>query len=135
MAAANREVPDHSPLLGRLTDRFRALRHERSAYRSVEDVVYRIDKVTIDAACHGLRSPSIEVRLTRIEWDVLLQLVQSPGHVLTHEQLIASVWGESYTDQHRLLHDTISRLRRRFHEAGLQTNPIETIHGVGYRLN
>jgi DNA-binding response OmpR family regulator len=89
--------------------------------------------VLIDNSRHGLLGPVAEVRLTRIEWLLLQQLIQSQGEVISRESLLGRVWGSGYAE-YRLLHDTISRLRHRFQEAGLGADPIETVYGIGYRL-
>ena len=93
-----------------------------------------VGEVAVDAALHGLRGRKGLVRLTRTEWLLLLCLLQNRGAVLTHEQIIEQVWGVAYRDAHHLLHDTVSRLRRRFLAAGLTRDPLETVHGVGYRF-
>src|SRR5205823_6596197 len=93
-----------------------------------------LGEVAIDIHSHGLRGPSRSVRLTRTEWLLLDEMVQGRGRFLTHEELLSQIWGAGYEGQHRLLHDTVSRLRHRLREAGGSADCIETIHGVGYRL-
>jgi DNA-binding winged helix-turn-helix (wHTH) protein len=51
------------------------------------------------------------------------------------EIILSYVWGDSYIDSPALLHDSISRLRNRFKEAGAAKAPIQTLHGIGYRLD
>jgi len=93
-----------------------------------------LGEAAVDYLSHGLKGPRGRVRLTKTEWQVLLYLVAHRGRVLTHEEIIEQVWGAPYRDAHHLLHDTVSRLRHRFLAAGLARDPLETVHGVGYRL-
>jgi len=88
----------------------------------------------LDSASRDLHGPKGDVHLTRMEWRLLSYMLAHKGHVLEHETLIAEIWGADYLGENRLLHDTISRLRRRFDDTGLLHDPIETVHGVGYRL-
>lgn len=94
----------------------------------------RAGGAVIEAAAYSIAGPRGRVRLTRTEWRLLAQLVAGRGQVLTHEEILDAVWGPQYRDAPHLLHDAVSRLRRRFSAAGLRRELIETIHGVGYSL-
>jgi len=63
-----------------------------------------------------------------------MYLYENTGRVLTHEQMLTRVWGLDYSNATSLLHDAVSRLRQRFEAAGAGGSPVETRHGVGYRL-
>ena len=88
----------------------------------------------LDGATHQVRGSRGAKRLTRTEWRLLDYLLRHPGRLISHEELIDEVWGAAYHSEHRLLHDTVSRLRHRLQAAGIAHDPIETVHGVGYRL-
>ncbi|HLF71874.1 MAG TPA: winged helix-turn-helix domain-containing protein [Dehalococcoidia bacterium] len=118
--------PDPDRLLGRFSPEALPL--------DTPPAAHRVGDLLVDSGRHGLLGPIAEVRLTRTEWLVLQQLIESQGRVLAREALLAKVWGPEYVDEHSLLHDTISRLRHRFHQAGFTTDPIETVYGIGYRL-
>jgi len=90
--------------------------------------------LVIDEALHGLRGPEGEVRLTRTEWLLLKRFLEERGRVIPRETLLSRIWGPLYRTEASLLHDAVSRLRQRFHAAGLDPDLIETVHGVGYRL-
>ena len=66
---------------------------------------------------------------------VLSCLIRNQGRLVRREIILAEVWGPAYADASALLHDAISRLRRRFTAAGALRSPIETMHGVGYRID
>lgn len=67
--------------------------------------------------------------LTRLEFDLLLHLVQHPRRVFTRLQLLAAVWGYEHTGV-RTVDVHIRRLRVKVGETPLVT----TVYGVGYRL-
>jgi two-component system KDP operon response regulator KdpE len=75
-----------------------------------------------------------EVRLTPIEYKLLLVLLRHSGKVLTHRQLLKEVWGPDRTHETQYLHVYMGHLRSK-----LEANPgrpqlLITEPGVGYRL-
>ena len=94
----------------------------------------RIGLVRMDNSTRTLLGPARNVHLSGTEWRLLRQLSSAHGAVVSHEQLLSAIWGSGYSTAHHLLHDAVSRLRHRFHAAGVERAPIETVHGVGYRL-
>lgn len=94
----------------------------------------RIGAAVLDESIHGLRGPAGDVVLTRLEWLLLLYLLENRGRVLTRSEILESVWGSAYSQDSSLLHDTISRLRQRLRAAGVSPDPIRTVYGVGYKL-
>lgn len=74
-----------------------------------------------------------EVSLTKIEYELLLYLVQNGNKVLSRERILNRVWN-SHSDPHTNIIDVyISKLRKK-----LETEPsivITTLRGSGYRLN
>jgi DNA-binding winged helix-turn-helix (wHTH) protein len=95
----------------------------------------QVGGVSVDAAIRGLRGPRGTARLTMIEWRVLQTLIASPDTMVSRERLLEEAWGPQYRDSFSLLHDVISRLRRRLTEAGSDTASIETHYRFGYRLS
>ena len=94
----------------------------------------RIGFVRMDNSTRTLLGPVRNVHLSGTEWRLLRQLSSAHGGVVSHEQLLSAIWGSGYSTAHHLLHDAVSRLRHRFNAAGVERSPIETVHGVGYRL-
>jgi DNA-binding winged helix-turn-helix (wHTH) protein len=102
---------------------------------SPEAEIPRIGFVRMDNSTRTLLGPVRNVHLSGTEWRLLRQLSNAHGGVVSHEQLLSAIWGSGYSTAHHLLHDAVSRLRHRFLAAGVERAPIETVHGVGYRLN
>lgn len=72
------------------------------------------------------------VALTGTEYRLLHCLVRSAGQVLTHETLLAHVWGRDYVDEISYLKGYISRLRNKLEKDAHHPEYILTEHGVGY---
>jgi DNA-binding response OmpR family regulator len=109
-----------------------ALRGEAGRLRTGADVSF--GDVVVENDSLRINGPQARVRLTRTEWTLLACLIERRGRALSHEELLEHVWGPEYAAATHLLHDAISRLRHRFQLAGVRRDPIETVHGVGYRL-
>lgn len=75
-----------------------------------------------------------EITLTRMEFELLLALMERAGKVVERELLSQMVWdsGESFYDP--TITSMISRLRKRLQDAGESPIYIETIRGIGYRF-
>jgi two-component system KDP operon response regulator KdpE len=72
--------------------------------------------------------------LTPTEYDILRALVQHAGRVLTHRQLLRTVWGTAYESEAHMLRVNISNLRHKIESDASRPKYIVTEPGVGYRL-
>jgi two-component system KDP operon response regulator KdpE len=75
-----------------------------------------------------------EVKLSKIEYDLLRLLARHAGKVLTHRQILQEVWGPGHENDTHYLRVYIAHLREK-----LEANPespefILTELGVGYRF-
>lgn len=74
------------------------------------------------------------VRLTPTEFAMLLCLVQRIGNVVTHEELLRSVWGCETGDQLEYLRVIICQLREKIEDDRRHPAHILTVPGLGYRF-
>jgi DNA-binding response OmpR family regulator len=88
----------------------------------------------VDAARHEARLDGAPLDLTPLEFDLLHALVRHPGLVLSREQLLEQVWGYDYVGDVRVVDAVVKRLRAKLREVDPRARPIETVRGVGYRL-
>jgi len=95
----------------------------------------QIGAVTIDLVKPSLVKNGAAVHLTRTEWDVLRTLIHHAGRTLTHRQLFAAVWGNSFGDAQQNLRVRIRSLRRKIEEDPVRPRLIVTEPGVGYRID
>jgi two-component system OmpR family response regulator len=73
-----------------------------------------------------------EVLLTVTEFGILRTLLGRPGRVYTRTELMAGAYEEDNLVSERTMDSHVRRVRRKFSELG--ADPVETVHGVGYRL-
>ena len=110
------------------------LRRSRSSGDDRKDT-YADDRVSIDFAQRAVTYDGRDVSLTPLEFKLLSVFVRHPRHVLSREQLLALVWGDSYGvsgDQVKLY---VGYLRRKLDPERPGDVPIETVRGFGYRYN
>lgn len=88
--------------------------------------------VVIDVQRHEVRAGSRPVRLTPTEFSILRALATRPGVVLTRQQLLERAVGDGVHVAERTIDTHVRRIRNKLRQQGLA--PIETVHGVGYKL-
>ncbi len=87
-----------------------------------------LDGVTLDPGRRLVTSNGRDVALTSTEFDLLAKLMSAPGHVLSREQLLSSVWGQVDYGSGRTVDVHVAQLRAKLGNP----NPIRTVRGVGY---
>jgi two-component system KDP operon response regulator KdpE len=95
--------------------------------------VIEADGLEIDLAVHAVRLAGEEVHLTPTEFELLRELAGNRGRLLTHRELLVSVWGPGYGDDTQVLRAHIANLRRKIERPGAPAF-IRTEPGVGYRF-
>jgi two-component system, OmpR family, KDP operon response regulator KdpE len=111
----------------------RLLANLRRAEPAGEEPYVELDGLDIDLAARAVRRDGDEVHLTPIEFKLLRVLIQNRGRLLTHNALLAQVWGAAYMDARQTLRAHIANLRRKIEPAD-GGRLIHTYPGVGYRL-
>ena len=74
------------------------------------------------------------VKLRPTEYRLLYHLVQNTGWVVTHDQLLAKVWGYEYRDEPHYVRLYINYLRKKIEEDPANPKYILTERGIGYRF-
>jgi DNA-binding response OmpR family regulator len=74
------------------------------------------------------------VQLRPTEYRLLYYLVQNAGWVLTHDQILAKVWGYEYRDEPHYVRLYINYLRKKIEADPANPKYILTERGVGYRF-
>ena len=85
----------------------------------------------IDAGRREARVDGQEVQLAPKEFDLLWELLDHKGLVLTRDQLLERVWGYTFAGDTRTVDVHVRQLRRKLGEA----SPIVTVWGVGYKVS
>lgn len=90
--------------------------------------------LAVDAATRRAHVDGKLLELTRVEFDLLASLLESPGRVYTRAQIIDKVWGDGFAITDRTIDSHVKSLRKKVAEAGGDPGLIETVRGVGYRV-
>ena len=88
--------------------------------------------LNIDAENYSVLIKGARIKLTRLEFRLLVYLVRNAGKVLTSNQILSAVWGDKYQGNMEYVHIYISRLRRKLEENTKSPRYFLTVHGVGY---
>ena len=118
--------------MGELLARIRvALRH---ASKTEDQPIFTFGELTIDLAHRLVAITGQEIKLTPIEYDILKNLALHAGRILTHRQLLRTIWGLEYQDETHYLRVYIGQLRHKIEKDPTRPQYIITEPGVGYRL-
>lgn len=74
------------------------------------------------------------IHLSATEYKLLSELASHGGRVLTHDQILQSVWGKEYSGETELLRSSIRHLRRKLGDDARHPKYITTEPQVGYRM-
>lgn len=89
--------------------------------------------LTIDFTARRLEKAGAEVPLTAREWGVLELLASRAGRVVSRDELLETLWGESSAAASESLDVIMSRLRRKLGESS-GGGGVHTVRGAGYRF-
>src|SRR5262252_7945175 len=106
------------------------LRRSTPERRLIESKVMRHGDLVIDAGRREVRVGDQEVQLAPKEFDLLWELLDHRGLVLTRDQLLERVWGYTFAGDTRTVDVHVRQLRRKLGDA----SPIVTVWGVGYKV-
>ena len=106
------------------------LRRAAPERRERESAVLRHGDLVIDAGRREVRVGEQEIQLAPKEFDLLWELLDHRGLVLTRDQLLERVWGYTFAGDTRTVDVHVRQLRRKLGDA----SPIVTVWGVGYKV-
>ena len=131
--AADYLVKPFSPT--ELTARIRAALRRRAAATWAEPPApYLLGDLRIDYGERHVTVGGTPVQLTATEFDLLQRLSTAAGRVVTHDQLLQSVWSPARAGEPWLVRNVIKRLRRKLGDAAADPVYIITEPRVGYRM-
>jgi two-component system KDP operon response regulator KdpE len=118
-----------------LAQRVRAVLRRTETPAPVEKSILRIDDyLQIDFNRRIVIAGGKEVKLRPTEYRLLYHLINNPGWVLTHEQLLSKVWGYEYRQESQYLRLYVTYLRQKIEPDPAHPRYILTERGVGYRF-
>jgi DNA-binding response OmpR family regulator len=117
-----------------LVARVKAVLRRADALSGVQEIRLRAGPVCLDQAAHVVTIDDRDVPLSRIEFQLLGYLMANMNRVLTHDQILTRVWGSRYAGSAHVLRVTMSRLRQKLAIEGRDDVALQTLGGIGYRL-
>lgn len=99
-----------------------------------ETPILEIGDVRLDPAARTVWRGNIAVPLTNKEFALLHHLMRHRGQVVTRTSLIDHVWDANYDGLSNVVDVHVANLRRKLELPGAD-GVIQTVRGVGYRLN
>jgi two-component system KDP operon response regulator KdpE len=110
------------------------LRRTESATSSTHGLIEVDDRLKFDFNRREVWLDGELVQLRPTEYRLLYHLVQNAGWVITHDQILAKVWGYEYRDEPHYVRLYINYLRKKLEKDPSNPKYILTERGVGYRF-
>jgi DNA-binding response OmpR family regulator len=107
------------------------LRRSAPERRELQTEVIQHGDLRVDAGRREARVGDTEIQLAPKEFDLLWELLDHRGLVLTRDQLLERVWGYTFAGDTRTVDVHVRQLRRKLGDA----SPIVTVWGVGYKVS
>jgi DNA-binding response OmpR family regulator len=107
------------------------LRRSTPDRRDLESETIQHGDLHVDAGRREVRVGEDEIQLAPKEFDLLWELLDHRGLVLTRDQLLERVWGYTFAGDTRTVDVHVRQLRRKLEDA----SPIVTVWGVGYKVS
>jgi DNA-binding response OmpR family regulator len=92
------------------------------------------DGLVIDVGAREVSRGHEAVRLSTLEFDLLVALARAPGRVLTRRQLLERVWGFDFFGDERVVDVHIRSIRKELGDSAEEPTLIGTVRGVGYKF-
>lgn len=112
----------------------------RAALRRVETPfepasLLRVGDLVMDRAAHSVQIGEKQANLTALEFDLLEILMATPGRVFSRTELVDRLYESGFTGLESTLNVHIRNLRLKIEPDPAAPRYLETVFGVGYRMN
>ena len=94
--------------------------------------VFSVGALVLDFDAHRVRVNGVQTALSRSELALLRSLCGQPPRVWTRDELLDSIWGLEADVDSRVVDGLVRRLREKL---GSAADYVQTVRGVGYRLD
>ena len=102
----------------------------KRAYKQTESHILEIASYQVDLDRRVVSMKDKEIKLTTLEFDLLVLLSKNINKSFSREEILESVWGDDYFGSDRAVDDLVRRLRKKCKDLN-----ILTVYGYGYRLS
>lgn len=107
--------------------------NERISNPKENDIVEFKD-ITLNKKNHKVSLLDRELKLTPIEYEILLLLATNMGKIFSAEEIFKEIWKEKYLEGNNTVMVHMWRLREKIEENPKEPKIIETVWGVGYKI-
>lgn len=125
-----RRVAAHMAREGRVRSNDQAVRFFRDITIDYGQRTVDVRRSEVDAAAPD---DTVRVDFTKLEFDMVALLSKRPGQVFDRDAIYERVWGWEGAGDPSQVREHVRRIRKKFADAGVAENPIETVWGVGYK--
>ncbi len=102
----------------------------KRVYQSTESKILNYLDYSIDLDKRIVSVKDKPIKLTTLEFDLLVLLVENLNKSFSREDILDAVWGNDYFGSDRAVDDLVRRLRKK-----MPLLNVNTIYGYGYRLS
>jgi DNA-binding response OmpR family regulator len=103
--------------------------------KSTNGISTCLGKLLVDQRYHQVTYKDNSINLTSTEFELLDFLCKNPDQVFSRAQLLDGVWGYNHSGYEHTVNSHINRLRNKLEENSAEPQIIQTVWGVGYKLN
>ena len=107
----------------------------RSRLEPDQPGLVRAGRLEVDLERHEVRFGETKVQLRPKEFDLLALLARHPGRVFQRSELLDLVWGYDFPGYTRTVDVHVQQLREKLAQAGVTNPTVQTVWGVGYKLD
>lgn len=118
---------------GELLARLRVLLRKRAAGKA-EPTELEAGALRMNLATRTVAVEGAEAKLTRKQFDVLALLMRHAGRLVSHRQILTTVWGPAHVEDTHYLRIAVGHVRDKLGDDAADPRFIITEPGVGYRL-
>ncbi|NFE81744.1 response regulator transcription factor [Clostridium sporogenes] len=122
-------------LVARVNSQLRRYTNLGNFPQTASDDEICLDQLVINKTSHVVTVDGKKVKLTPIEYDILLLLANNPGRVFPSSQIYEYVWNEPSFKTENTVAVHIRRLRKRIEINPKEPRYIKVIWGVGYKID
>ena len=88
------------------------------------------DTYVVDINRRNCKENDVEIKLTTLEFDLLILLLNNKNKTFSRDEILTSIWGQDYFGSDRAVDDLVRRLRKKMPKLN-----VSTVYGYGYRLS
>lgn len=105
----------------------------RKQYRGRNE--FRLNEICVDLDERKVQVNEQELKLTKLEYQLLLYLMRNRNRVITKNSIAEHLWGDhmDYADSYDFIYSHMKNLRKKLLTKGCE-DYIKTIYGVGYKM-